>query len=92
MSSYTPTPFPLGSNKRLVAPYWADIDTRNGGDIWYRETTNSTLLQKASEEIQRIFPRQYNFKASWMFIGTWKEVAFFGADSIGKQKVNQLHH
>ncbi|XP_052091067.1 protein mesh-like isoform X1 [Mytilus californianus] len=88
MSSYTPTPFPLGSSRRLVAPYWADMDTRNGGDIWYRETTNSTLLQKASVEIQTIFPRQYNFKASWMFIGTWKEVAFFGADSNGKQKRN----
>ncbi|CAG2215760.1 unnamed protein product [Mytilus edulis] len=37
MSTYTPSPFPLGSNKRLVAPYWADIDTRNGGDIWYRK-------------------------------------------------------
>ncbi|XP_076091868.1 protein mesh-like isoform X1 [Mytilus galloprovincialis] len=88
MSTYTPSPFPLASNKRLVAPYWADIDTSNGGIIWYRETTNSTLLQKASEEIQRLFPKQYNFKASWMFIGTWKEVAFYHADSIGKQKRN----
>ncbi|CAG2215769.1 unnamed protein product [Mytilus edulis] len=86
MRTYTPSPFPLESKRRLIAPYWADIDTRNGGIVWYRETTNITLLQKASDEIQAIFAEHYNFHAAWMFIATWDNVAFYGADDIGKQK------
>ncbi|XP_071123955.1 protein mesh-like [Mytilus edulis] len=86
MTTYTPSPFPLASKRRLIAPYWADINTRNGGIVWYRETTNITLLQKASDEIKAIFADHYNFRAAWMFIATWDNVAFFGANYIGKQK------
>ncbi|XP_076091897.1 protein mesh-like [Mytilus galloprovincialis] len=86
MSTYTPSPFPLASKRRLIAPYWADTDTREGGDVWYRESTNLTLLGKASKEIHDNFPEQFNFHASWMFIATWDNVAFFGADEIGKQR------
>jgi hypothetical protein len=88
MSTYTPSPFPLGSNRQLIAPYWTDIDTRKGGDIWYRESTNSTLLQRVSLEIRRVFPEQYKFEASWLFIATWDNVAFFGSASIGVTKVS----
>ena len=91
MSTYTPTPFPLGSRKRLIAPFWADVDTRNGGDVWYRETTNSTLLQMVSEEIRTVFPEQHKFQATWGFIATWSNVAFFFADDIGKKKVNGIN-
>ena len=87
MSTYTPSPFPLGSNKRLVAPYWSDIDTRNGGDVWYRESTNRTLLQQVSQAIRLLLPEQYTFQASWLFIATWDNVAFYGANSVGKTKV-----
>ena len=87
MNTFTPSPFPLGSNRRLVAPYWTDIDTRNGGDVWYRESTNRTLLQRVSQEIRRVFPEQYKFQASWIFIATWDNVAFYGADSVGRTKV-----
>ena len=89
MSTYTPSPFPLGSNRRLIAPYWTDIDTGNGGDIWYRESTNSTLLQRVSQEIRGVFAEQYKFQASWLFIATWDNVAFYGADAIGKIKVKE---
>jgi hypothetical protein len=88
MSTYTPSPFPLGSNRQLIAPYWTDIDTRKGGDIWYRESTNSTLLQMVSLEIRRVFPEQYKFQASWLCIATWDNVAFFGFASLGVTKVS----
>jgi len=89
MSTYTPSPFPLGSNRRLIAPYLADIDTRNGGDIWYRESTNRTLLQMVSAQIRPIFPEQYKFQASWLFIATWVNVTFHGANGTGETKVNE---
>ena len=90
MSTYTPTPFPLESRKRLIAPFWADVDTTNGGDIWYRETTNSTLLQMVSQEISTVFPEQHKFQATWVFIATWSNVAFFWADVIGAKKVKGI--
>ncbi|XP_071153471.1 protein mesh-like [Mytilus edulis] len=86
MNTFTPSAFPLSSERRIIAPYWADIDTNNGGDVWFRESTNLTLLGKASEEIHDIFPEHFNFHAAWMFIATWDNVAFYGSDSIGRQK------
>ena len=91
MSTFTPSPFPLDTNKRLIAPYWADIDTRKGGDVWYRESTDPALLGNVSNEITSAFPQYHSFKASWLFIATWDSVAFFGADSVGKQKVNIIY-
>jgi len=87
MTTYTPSPFPLESHKRLIAPYWTDIDTTYGGDIWYRESTNRTLLQQVSHGIRRTFPEQYKFQATWLFIATWDNVPFFGANNIGVTKV-----
>ncbi|CAG2210018.1 unnamed protein product [Mytilus edulis] len=77
MSTYTPSSFPLPSKRRLIAPYWADTDTRKGGDVWYRESTNLTLLGEATGEIHQIFPEHFNFHAAWMFIATWDNVSFF---------------
>jgi len=89
ISTFTPPPFPSGGNTRLIAPYWTDIDTRNGGDIWYRESTNNTLLQRVSQEIRRVFPEKNKFHASWLFIATWDNVSFYGADATGKTKVKE---
>ncbi|XP_078360279.1 protein mesh-like [Oculina patagonica] len=79
VSQYTPDAFPLGDNRRLVAPFWADADTRNGGDVFYRETTDPNLLQQATDDVTAAFVDQRKFKATWLLIATWYEVAFFGA-------------
>jgi hypothetical protein len=41
-----------------------------------------------SLEICRVFPEQYKFQASWLFIATWDNVAFYGANSAGVAKVS----
>lgn len=90
LSTYTPSPFPLGGNRKIVAPYWCDIDTRKGGDVWYYETNNQDLLRNASENIKEIFPGQTNFEAAWVFVTTWDNVAFYGSSSEGQKKVDLL--
>lgn len=87
VSQYTPDAFPLGDNRRLLAPFWADVDTRNGGDVFYRETTDPNLLQQASNDVTATFVDQRKFKATWLFIATWYEVAFYGASGINTNKV-----
>ena len=38
-SEYVPTGFPV-ANFAMVAPFWADIDTRGCGNVWYKIETN----------------------------------------------------
>ncbi|CAC5415650.1 Protein eyes shut homolog,Fibropellin-3,Protein crumbs homolog 2,Protein crumbs homolog 1,Neurogenic locus Notch protein,Neurogenic locus notch homolog protein 3,Alpha-tectorin,Delta and Notch-like epidermal growth factor-related receptor,Neurogenic locus notch homolog protein 4,Delta-like protein C,Fibropellin-1,Neurogenic locus notch homolog protein 2,Protein crumbs,Protein jagged-1b,Protein jagged-2,Sushi, von Willebrand factor type A, EGF and pentraxin domain-containing protein 1,Neurogenic locus notch len=84
--TYSPAAFPYQQNTKIIAPYWGDVDTRNGGDIWFRETHDSGLLQRSSTEIQSVFPEQTEFNATWIFIITWSNVAFYGADRHGKHR------
>jgi len=53
-SFFNPRRFPRGASNVLIAPYWADADTRvpGSGNVFYRENTNSTLIQKASRKVQ----------------------------------------
>ncbi|XP_046850281.1 sushi domain-containing protein 2-like [Xenia sp. Carnegie-2017] len=65
----------------MIAPYWADVDIRNGGEIFYRQSTNFELLQRATNDVRRFFPNQFpSFQASWIFTATWLNVTRFRHD------------
>ncbi|CAB4011539.1 coiled-coil domain-containing 47-like, partial [Paramuricea clavata] len=81
VSQYTPDPFPLGSNRRIIAPFWADVDTRNGGVVYYRETQDLAIRTRVSEEIRKYFVRQRRFSAKWVLIVSWLNVARYGGTS-----------
>lgn len=87
LSSYTPESFPFQQNARVIATYWADVDTTIAGDVWYRETNNRALLGRTSSDVRSTFPQQSSFNASWVFITTWDRVGFYGADAVGQTKV-----
>ncbi|XP_038054969.1 sushi domain-containing protein 2-like [Patiria miniata] len=80
---YTPESFPLGNDRRIIAPYWADVDVTNGGHVWYRQTTNDTdLLKRATDEVARVFAVDFRFEpfvAEWLLIVTWDKVAFYNS-------------
>ena len=67
---FTSDRFPLGGNSEIVAPFWADADNRESGNVWYRESTDSTLLTRVNSEIQAAFPLQAPFAATDLFIAT----------------------
>ena len=77
VSDFTPEPFPLGNGLELIAPYWADVDTRGTGLVWYRETASPDLLDRAQTEIRRIFAAQENFVPTYLFIATWDHVGYY---------------
>ena len=82
VSQYTPDAFPLAQNRRLVAAFWADVDTRmNSGRVYYRETTDSEILQRATDDVRRAFVRLTRFSATWVFIASWHNVTFFGGST-----------
>jgi len=41
---FTPTCGPL--NTPMIMPYWADVNTILGGNVYYRQTTDSLMIQK----------------------------------------------
>ena len=64
-------------NIGLIAPYWADVDTRGTGTVWYRETTDLLLLARAASDIQAAFISQGSFAPTYLFIATWDRVGYF---------------
>ncbi|XP_073426629.1 alpha-tectorin-like [Dendrobates tinctorius] len=84
VSQYTPDAFPLTNGETFVTPFWGDVDNDLGGTVCYRETTDSDLLQKISEDMEKHLP-DLHYKATWAFVATWDKVAYYGSAS---KKVN----
>ncbi|XP_010569784.1 PREDICTED: IgGFc-binding protein-like [Haliaeetus leucocephalus] len=78
VNQYTPDPFPLADGRTFVAPYWADVDNVRGGDVFYRETTDPTLLARITKDINQYFPK-IPYTATWAFVATWDHVAYYGS-------------
>uniref|UniRef100_A0A8D2CR36 Sushi, nidogen and EGF like domains 1 n=1 Tax=Sciurus vulgaris TaxID=55149 RepID=A0A8D2CR36_SCIVU len=81
VSQFTPVAFPIAKDRCVVAAFWADVDNRRAGDVYYREATDAATLHRASEDVRRYFPELPDFSATWVFIATWHRVTFFGGSS-----------
>ena len=79
--SAAPTAFPIPAYP-VVAIYQADVDTRGTGSVWYRNTTDSTLLAKAANDIRALTGTSVSLQ--WLFIATWDHVGYY---SYGTNKV-----
>lgn len=76
-SSFTrfqPTPLPFTSPP-LIAPFWADVDLRKGGSVFYRQTTQSDILQQIAIATLQI--SGFQFVPTLAFIATWTAVPAF---------------
>lgn len=82
VSQFTPVAFPISKDRRVVAAFWADVDNRRAGEIYYRESTEQPILERASRDIAQYFPEFPGFSAQWVFIATWYRVTFFGGSSF----------
>ena len=58
----------------LIAPLWDDVSITRFGNIFYRVTSNVTLLQRARDQLQELFPSSGNFTPTILFIATWDRV------------------
>lgn len=58
----------------MIAPFWADADTQGAGVVYYRETSDSSLLEKAEREISLSYGD--NFSPTSLFIVTWDGVGY----------------
>ena len=72
--TFTPTAFPL-DGKVLIAPYWADSNTRGGVTVWYIETILPLSSSQGLTQIRDAFPAN-NFNATRLFIASWLTVTY----------------
>ncbi|XP_062913374.1 alpha-tectorin-like [Mobula hypostoma] len=86
VSQYTPTTFPLPDGRAFIAPFWADVDNTLRGNIYYRESTEEALLQRATADVRKYSPG-LEFQARWVFVATWDNVTYYGSRS---SKVNSF--
>ena len=76
-NDYTPTPLPTSPNQ-FIAPFWANVDISGTGEVYYRQTNDSLLIARATDEIQTAFPMSHNVEITSLFIVTWNAVGYYG--------------
>ncbi|KAK9507915.1 hypothetical protein O3M35_007676 [Rhynocoris fuscipes] len=70
----------------VIAPLYSNVDTTGKGKVYYRETNDSALLQRATQNVLNLYPNLPNgYEARSLFIATWDHVGYFEA---GTDKVN----
>lgn len=61
-----------------------------GGDVFYKESRNANLRQKASREVKAAFSDMWDTGISSLFIAAWYQVPFYGAGAAAGQIVQCL--
>ena len=61
----------------FIAPYWADVDIRGTGEVFYRQSTNSNLLARASREIENGLALTQSIEIEHLLIVTWNAVGYY---------------
>ena len=82
----TPLSLPLFGSPMIIAPYWADVDTRGSGQVFYRQTNDPSLLARATSEIRAAFNDSQNVTIRNLLIATWNRVGYYfrNADKVTK--------
>ena len=73
----TPLSLPLSSSYRIIAPYWADVDIRGNGRIYYRQTSDPNLLARVANDIRSGFATSENVTVTNLLIATWNVVGYY---------------
>ena len=55
--------------------FYAPIEVKNAGEVFYREIRNESIVKKATDQVRASFVREKDFLATSVFIATWKNVA-----------------
>ena len=67
-----------GQKRILIAPFLANVDITESGQIFYRQSTEQDLLDRCDDSIRQYFVKFANFKTKFIIIATWVGVSFFG--------------
>ena len=68
-------------NTALIAPFWADVDTREIGEVFYRQTNESSCIANVTSIIRVVFEDAVGFTPFTVFIATWNSVGYFNRNT-----------
>ncbi|OWF44081.1 sushi, nidogen and EGF-like domain-containing protein 1 [Mizuhopecten yessoensis] len=85
-SVYIPLEFPISIP--LVSLFWMDADTRTTGQVWYKLTNDSALLNRAKTDIVTLYDNQITFQPTKLFTATWLDVPYWQAVGSDATKRN----
>ncbi|CAH2318181.1 sushi, nidogen and EGF-like domain-containing 1 [Pelobates cultripes] len=86
ISQFTPSIIPMATWNPYLAPFWGDVDNRLTGDIYYRQSMDSSLQARATSDIRAYF-NSSSFTSRWVFVATWDRVAYYGS-VVSQQQTN----
>jgi len=90
---YTPELIPSNSVPPMIAIYWTDIDTRNGGDnqneLFVRASTDPQDTATAEGLVHRLGGEAALFSPGATVVATWHQVEAFSRQ-VGEQNTFQL--
>ena len=66
----------MGDGLRLIAPYWADVDTRKSGKVWFREINDTNTLSRIQLQVEKL-NRGNSFHPEFALIVTWDRVGYY---------------
>ena len=77
---------------KLIAPYLADVDMTSGGSVFYRSTSNSTLLEQVAYVIAARFPSlsDQELAIDSLFIATWHNLYALGGPASQVSRGNNF--
>uniref|UniRef100_A0A7N6FAI2 Uncharacterized protein n=1 Tax=Anabas testudineus TaxID=64144 RepID=A0A7N6FAI2_ANATE len=75
LSSFPLQMFPINGSLDIIAPFSADLDNRQNGQIYYDQFTDGSVVQRAAQDINTYFPT-LNIDVNYVFVATWYQVAY----------------
>lgn len=76
MPTFFNVPFPL--DYPALAAFYANVDLRGSGQVYYREDRDQRTLAHANGLVSRFYPRyQGRFTATSVFVATWHRVGYY---------------
>ena len=84
------TDFTFLSSPPIIAPFWDDIDITRGGTIYYRQDSNSTIIEMLQQAVASEYPEAVSFQPSLIFVATWDRVEPFGFSDTGRENTFQV--
>lgn len=76
MPSFYNVPFPL--DYPALAAFYANVDLRGSGQVYYRETRDPRVAAQATALVGRFYPRlRGRFAAAAVFVATWHRVGYY---------------
>ena len=74
---YNSFPLPLRNlSQHVIAPFWADVEYKLRDNIFYRQTSEPSLLARATREVRSAFPTSSNATIKNLLIITWDDVRY----------------